>query len=68
MRRTYRKIWPISRFRQMGIESIRSKLEYKIFDEYTNILKGMSSTRFNGCPKDSDVSPRRRRRRGMDSN
>jgi hypothetical protein len=26
---------------------------FKIFDEYANILKGMYSTRFNGCPKDS---------------
>jgi hypothetical protein len=34
-----------------GIESIRSKLSLKIFDEYTNILKGMYSTRFNGHPK-----------------
>jgi hypothetical protein len=24
-----------------GIESIRSKLAFKIFDEYVNILKGM---------------------------
>ncbi len=42
------------------IESIRSKLAFKIFDEYANILKGMYSTKFNGCPeddrpKDSDV-------------
>ena len=34
-----------------GIESIRSKLVFKIFDEYANILKGMYSTRFNGRPK-----------------
>jgi len=34
-----------------GIESIRSKLALKIFDEYANILKGMYSTRFNGRPK-----------------
>ncbi len=33
------------------IESIRSKLSLKIFDEYANILKDMYSTRFNGCPK-----------------
>ena len=38
---------------QAGIESIRSKLAFKIFDEYANILKGMYSTRFNGSPKDS---------------
>jgi len=36
-----------------GTESIRSKLDLKIFDEYANILKGMYSTRFNGSPKDS---------------
>ena len=34
-----------------GIESIRSKLAFKTFDEYANILKGMYSTRFNGRPK-----------------
>ena len=34
-----------------GIESIRSKLAFKIFDEYANILKGMYSTRFNRRPK-----------------
>jgi len=38
---------------QAGIESIRSKLALKIFDEYANILKGMYSTRFSGCPKDN---------------
>ena len=38
---------------QAGIESIRSKLAFKIFDEYANILKGMCSTRFNRRPKDS---------------
>jgi hypothetical protein len=36
---------------QAGIDSIRSKLSFKIFDEYANILKGMYSTRFNGRPK-----------------
>ena len=40
---------------QEGIEYIGSKLGFKIFDEYTNILKGMYRTRFNGCPKDSNV-------------
>ena len=40
---------------QEGIESIRSKLAFKIFDEYANIMKGMYTTRFNGCPKDNDV-------------
>ena len=34
-----------------GIESITSKLAFKIFDEYANILKGMYNTRFNGCPE-----------------
>ena len=37
---------------QAGIDAIRSKLVFKIFDEYANILKGMYSTRFNGRPKD----------------
>ncbi len=36
---------------QADIDSIRSKLVFKIFDEYANILKGMYSTRFNGRPK-----------------
>jgi hypothetical protein len=31
---------------QAGIESIRSKLVFKIFDEHANILKDMYSTRF----------------------
>jgi hypothetical protein len=39
---------------QAGIESIRSKLVFKIFDEYANILKSMYSTRFNGRPRDND--------------
>ncbi len=34
---------------QVDIESFRS------FDEYTKILKGMYSTRFNGSPKDNDT-------------
>jgi hypothetical protein len=38
---------------QAGIESIRSELAFKIFDEYANILKGMYSTRFNGRPKNN---------------
>ncbi len=33
------------------IESIRSKLDFKILDEHANILKGMYSTRFIGCPE-----------------
>jgi hypothetical protein len=39
---------------QEGIESIRSKLVFKIFDEYANILEDMYSTRFNGHPKTND--------------
>jgi hypothetical protein len=34
-----------------GFKSIRSKLAFKILDEYANILKGMYSTRFNGQRK-----------------
>jgi hypothetical protein len=34
-----------------GIESIRSKLVFKTFDEYANILKGMYSSIFNWTPK-----------------
>jgi hypothetical protein len=33
---------------EAGIDSIRSKLALKIFDEYANILKVMYSTRFKG--------------------
>ena len=44
---------------QAGIESIRSKLAFKILDEYANILKGMYSIT-------SDVK-RRRRKRGLAS-
>jgi hypothetical protein len=40
---------------QAGIESIRSKLAFRIFDEHANILKGMYSTRFNRRPKDNDT-------------
>ncbi len=36
---------------QAGSDSIRSKLAFKIFDEYANILKGMYSVRFNGLPR-----------------
>ena len=39
----------------MGFFSDQSKLAFKKFDEYANILKGMYSPRFNGCPKDNDV-------------
>ena len=39
---------------QGGIDSMRSKLAFKIFDEYANILKGMYSTRFNGRPTNKD--------------
>ncbi len=33
---------------QADMDSIRSKLALKIFDEYAHILKGMYSTRLNG--------------------
>jgi hypothetical protein len=33
-----------------SIDSIRTKLDMTIFDEYVNILKGMYSIRFNGRP------------------
>ncbi len=39
---------------QAGIDSIRSKLTFKIFDEYANILKGMYSTKFHGRPTNQD--------------
>ena len=55
---------------QTDIESIRSKLVFKMFDEYANILKGMYSTRFNGVQLDILITlgaQRRRRRRGLDS-
>ena len=35
---------------EAGIESIRSKLTLKIFDEYTNILKGMYITFSHNIP------------------
>jgi hypothetical protein len=38
---------------QPGIQSISSKLVFKRFDEYANILKDMYSTRFNGNPEDN---------------
>ena len=38
------------------VESIRSKLAMRIFHEYTNILKCMYSTRFNGCSAMSGTS------------
>ena len=41
-----------------GIESIRSKLAFKIFDEYANILKGMYSRRFNGITADGETPTR----------
>jgi hypothetical protein len=40
---------------QASIESIRSKLAFKLFDEFTNILKGMYSMRFNGTTTDGDI-------------
>jgi hypothetical protein len=44
-------------FPQEGIDSNRSKLVFKIFDECTNISKGMYSVRFNGCLTDIVTSP-----------
>jgi hypothetical protein len=41
-----------------SIESIRAKLDMKIFDEYSNILKGMYSTRYNGRSDHGDTSVR----------
>ena len=41
---------------EASIESIRSKLDMRIFDESTNILKCMYSTRFNGCTSRSGTS------------
>ena len=38
---------------EADIDSTRSKLDLKIFDEYANILKGMYSTRFNGRQKNT---------------
>jgi hypothetical protein len=42
---------PYFKVLRAGIDSIRSKLVFKIFDEYANILRGIYSTRFNGHPK-----------------
>ena len=39
---------------EASIESIRSKLNMRIFDEYTNNLRCMYSTRFNGCTARSE--------------
>ena len=41
---------------EASIESIGSKLGMRIFDEYTNILRCMYSTRFNGGPSGSGSS------------
>ena len=48
------------------IESIRSKLVFQIFDEYTNILKGMYSTRFNGTTSDGDIPTKAKSDQGGD--
>ena len=42
---------------QASIESIRSKLAFKIFDD-ANILKGMYSMKFNGITADGGTSTR----------
>ena len=44
---------------QAGIESIRSKLAFKIFEEYANILKGMYGMRFNGRPSEKGTHEQR---------
>ena len=41
-----------------SMESIRSKLSMKIFDEYANILKGMYSIRFDGRSDHGDTPTR----------
>ena len=41
-----------------SVEPIRTKLAMKIFDEYTNILKGMYSIRFNDRPDHGGMSAR----------
>ncbi len=41
-----------------SIDSIRTKLVMTIFDEYTHILKGMYSIRFNGRPDSGSTSAR----------
>ena len=40
-----------------SIQSIYSKLEMRVFDVYTNILKFMYSTRFSGGPTRLEASP-----------
>ena len=39
---------------QAGIESIRSKLAFKIFDEYANILKGIWQPNNIRLPKEKE--------------
>ncbi len=41
-----------------SIDSIRTKLDITIFDDYANILKGMYSIRFNGRPDSGGTSAR----------
>jgi len=47
------------RHSQAGIDSIRIKLAFKIFDEYANILKGMYGMRFNGRPSKNGAHDQR---------
>ena len=54
--RIYTNLHANREFPQAGIKTIRSKLVMKIYDEYTNIQRGMYSTRFNGSPSDRDAS------------
>ncbi len=44
---------------ETGIEYIRSKLVFNIFDEYANILKDIHSTRFSGSRKIMEPMTRR---------
>ena len=46
----------------VSIESIRTKLDMTIFDEYANILKGLYSIRFNGRSDLGDFSSPRHRK------
>ena len=50
--------------KQTSSESIRSKLDFKIFDEYVYILTDMFSTRVSL----TTLGPPRRRRRGLENN
>jgi hypothetical protein len=42
---------------ETSIQSIHSKLAMRVFNVYTNILKCMHNTRFNGGPTRLETSP-----------